>query len=176
MTDAPPLAERSARTSPDSLGDFESFYLANRVRLFRALVVVTRDVHAAEEVSQDAFVAVWERWDRIRWMNDPTGYLYRTALNGWFQARRRAVRAARRVAMPRRKADPLETIEDRDALARRLLELPARQRAALVLTDYLGDDSLEASRALGIRPGTVRRLASKGRATLRRELEEEDRT
>ena len=73
-------------------------------------------------------------------------------------------------------ADPLETIEERDMLARRLLELPARQRAALVLTDYLGDDSVEASRALGIRPGTVRRLASKGRAALRREIEEDDRT
>jgi RNA polymerase sigma factor (sigma-70 family) len=176
MTDAPPLAERSARTPLEPAADFESFYLANRVRLFRALVVVTRDVHAAEEVSQDAFVAVWERWDRVRRMNDPTGYLYRTALNGWFQTRRRAVRAARRIAVPRRNADPLETIEDRDVLARRLLELPARQRAALVLTDYFGDDSVEASRALGIRPGTVRRLASKGRAALRREFEEEDRT
>ena len=176
MTDAPSLAERSARTPPETAADFESFYLATRVRLFRALVVVTRDVHAAEEASQDAFVAVWERWDRVSRMSDPTGYLYRTALNGWFQTRRRAARAARRIVAPRRVADPLETIEERDMLARRLLELPARQRAALVLTDYLGDDSVEAGRALGIRPGTVRRLASKGRAALRRELEEEDRT
>src|SRR5881396_496542 len=139
MTDAPQLAERSARTPPEPVQDFESFYLANRVQLFRALVVVTRDVHAAEEVSQDAFVAVWERWDRVSRMSDPTGYLYRTALNGWFQTRRRAARAARRIVAPRRVADPLETIEERDMLARRLLELPARQRAALVLTDYLGD-------------------------------------
>src|SRR6266516_6241918 len=102
MTDAQSLAERSASPPTAPTVDFESFYLANRVRLFRALVVVTRDAHAAEEVSQDAFVAVWERWDRIRRMDDPTGYLYRTALNGWFQARRRAVRAARRVAVPRR--------------------------------------------------------------------------
>jgi RNA polymerase sigma factor (sigma-70 family) len=176
MTDAPQLAERSARTPSEPAPDFESFYLANRVRLFRALVVVTRDVHAAEEVSQDAFVAVWERWERVRQMDDPTGYLFRTALNGWFQVRRRAVRAAKRVALPRRAADPLETSEDSDALSRRLLELPARQRAALVLTDYLGYDSAEAGRALGIRPGTVRRLASKGRAALRREFEEDDRT
>src|SRR5439155_23897716 len=96
MTDARSLAERSARTPPEPAADFESFYLATRVRLFRALVVVTRDVHAAEEVSQDAFVAVWERWDRVSRMSDPTGYLYRTALNGWFQTRRRAARAARR--------------------------------------------------------------------------------
>jgi len=166
MTDAPPLAERSAGT-PATGPDFESFYLAQRVRLFRALVVITRDVHTAEEVAQEAFVKVWERWDRVRRMEDPTGYLYRTAMNGLFHIRRRAIRGARQIGSPGRVIDPLEAVEDRDVLARRLLELPARQRAALVLTDYLGQDSVEAAHALGIRPGTVRRLASKGRAALR---------
>ena len=174
MTNAPPLAERSAGTSPVIGADFESFYLANRVRLFRALVVVTRDVHAAEEVSQDTFVKIWERWDRVRRMENPTGFLYRTALNSWFQIHRQAVRAARRVAAVGQALDPLRVVEDRDDLARRLLELPARQRAALVLTEYLGHDSAEAGRALRIRPGTVRRLASKGRASLRRRYEDEE--
>src|SRR6266511_1613592 len=111
MTDAPTVAERSS--PPASPAEFESFYLAHRVRLFRALVVVTRDVHAAEEVAQDAFVRMWERWERVRRMDDPTGYLYRTALNGWFQIHRRAVRAARRAAVPRQVIDPLETLENR---------------------------------------------------------------
>jgi RNA polymerase sigma factor (sigma-70 family) len=135
MTDAPPLAERSAGT-PATGPAFESFYLAQRVRLFRALVVITRDVHTAEEVAQEAFVKVWERWDRVRRMEDPTGYLYRTAMNGLFHIRRRAIRGARQIGSPGRVIDPLEAVEDRDVLARRLLELPARQRAALVLTDY----------------------------------------
>jgi RNA polymerase sigma factor (sigma-70 family) len=174
MTDAPPLTERPTPSLEASPVDFEAFYLAHRVRVFRALVVVTRDVHAAEEVAQDAFVRVWERWDRVRDMEDPAGYLYRTALNGWFQVHRRAARAARRVVALRQAVDPLEAVEDRDVLARRLLELPARQRAALVLTEYLDQDSAEAGRALGIRPGTVRRLASKGRAALRRGREEEE--
>jgi RNA polymerase sigma factor (sigma-70 family) len=167
MRDIPPVAERPARPPPTAESDFESFYLAHRVRVFRALVVVTRDVHAAEDVAQDAFVKIWERWDRISRMDDPAGYLYRTALNEWFQLHRRAARSARRVASHRRVVDPLETVEDRDVLSRRLLELPARQRAALVLTEYLGHDSAEAGRVLGIRPGTVRRLASKARAALR---------
>src|SRR5213083_950729 len=131
MANAPLVAQGSSRPASDSPEDFESFYLRHRSRLFRALVVVTRDVHAAEEVAQDAFVRIWERWDRVRRMEDPTGYLYRTALNGWFQIHRRAVRAARRVAAPGRVVDPLEIVEDRDVLARRLLGLPARQRAAL---------------------------------------------
>jgi RNA polymerase sigma factor (sigma-70 family) len=173
MNEAPPVAERSSRP-PRATSEFESFYLAHRVRLFRALVVVTRDVHVAEEVAQDAFVTIWERWDRVRRMDDPTGYLYRVALNGWFQMHRRAARSARRLVVRDRVVDPLEAVEDREVLARRLLELPARQRAALVLTEYLGLDSAEAGRSLGIRPGTVRRLASQGRAAMRRDHEEEE--
>jgi DNA-directed RNA polymerase specialized sigma24 family protein len=117
MTDALPLAERSAEMPPVTGADIESLYVSHPVRLFRALVVVTRDVHAAEEVAQDAFVRVWERWDRVRQMEDPTGFLYRTALNGWFQIRRRAVRAARRVAGIGQPLDPLGIVEDRDDLA-----------------------------------------------------------
>jgi RNA polymerase sigma factor (sigma-70 family) len=172
MRDAPPLAQRPAQPPPAADEDFESFYLVHRLRLFRALVVVTRDVHAAEEAAQNAFVRIWERWDRISRMDDPAGYLYRTALNEWFQLRRRAVRSAGRVAARHQVVDPLEAVEERDVLARRLLALPPRQRAALVLTEYLGHDSAEAGRVLGIRPGTVRRLASKGRDALRRNHEE----
>jgi DNA-directed RNA polymerase specialized sigma24 family protein len=79
MTDAPPLIEHSPRSSSELITDFESFYLVNRVRLFRAHLVVTRDVHLAEELTQEAFVAVWERWDRVQRMDDPSGYLYRSA-------------------------------------------------------------------------------------------------
>jgi RNA polymerase sigma factor (sigma-70 family) len=124
-------------------------------------------------VAQESFVKVWERWERVARTDDPVGYLFRTALNGWFQVHRRAVRAARRVVMPRRSVDPLEVVEERDAMARWLLQLPARQRAALVLTEYVGHSSSSAGRVLGIRPGTVRLLASRARTTLRRRLEEE---
>jgi len=173
MANAPPLAEDSAPPAPAPLEDFESFYLRHRVRLFRALLVVTRDVHAAEELAQDSFVRVWERWDRVRRLSNPTGYLYRTAMNGWFQLHRRAARAARRMVHLGQAVDPMEAVEDRDLVTRKLLGLPPRQRAALVLTEYLGHDSAEAGRALGIRAGTVRRLASKARAALRAREEEE---
>jgi RNA polymerase sigma factor (sigma-70 family) len=172
MIDALPVAEGEVPLASGH-ADFESFYRANRMRLFRALVVMTRDVHAADELTQESFVKVWERWERVARMDDPIGYLYRTALNGWFQIHRRATRAGRQVVAPRRVVDPLEVVEDRDVMARRLLELPPRQRAALVLTEYLGHNSTTAGRALGIRPGTVRRLVSRARATLQQRVEEE---
>ena len=164
--------EAPSESSPQP-ADFESFYLAHRNRLFRALVVVTRDVHAAEELTQEAFSRVWERWEQVERMDDPVGYLHRTALNGWFQVHRRAMRAARRLGGLQPVVDPIERVEQRDLLARRLLELSARQRAALVLTEYLGYDSAAAGRAMGVRPGTVRRLASLARASVRSGDEEE---
>jgi DNA-directed RNA polymerase specialized sigma24 family protein len=67
-------------------------------RLLRALFIVTGSAEEADELMQDAFVAVWERWDRVGGMNDPTGYVYRAAMNR-FRSRLRSTRgAARRVA------------------------------------------------------------------------------
>jgi DNA-directed RNA polymerase specialized sigma24 family protein len=48
-----------------------------------------------------------------------------------------------------------------------LLSLAPRQRAALVLLDMYGYGSEEAARIMGIRPSTVRALATQGRAVLR---------
>ena len=48
-----------------------------------------------------------------------------------------------------------------------LLGLPPRQRAALVLTEIFGYSSEQAARIRGVRPTTVRVLASQGRAALR---------
>lgn len=56
---------------------------------------MTGNRQEAEEIMQDAFVAIWERWDRVGPMDDPTGYLYRTAMNRHRSGRRRAARAAR---------------------------------------------------------------------------------
>jgi DNA-directed RNA polymerase specialized sigma24 family protein len=48
-----------------------------------------------------------------------------------------------------------------------LLQLAPRQRAALVLLDLYGYGSEEAARIMGVRPSTVRALATQGRSALR---------
>ena len=45
--------------------------------------------------------------------------------------------------------------------------LPARQRAAIILTEIFGYSSEQAAQIMRIRPSTVRVLASQGRAALR---------
>ena len=59
---------------------FEDFFGSEHARLFGALCFVTGDRHEAEEIMQDAFLRMWERWDG-RGFDDPSAYLFRTAMN-----------------------------------------------------------------------------------------------
>ena len=82
-------------TTPNPAEDtFETFFERNHPRLLRGLYLVTGNAQEAEEIMQDAFLAVWERWDRIKAMDDPTGYLFRTALNRSRSRLRRAPHTA----------------------------------------------------------------------------------
>ena len=168
------LADRRRERMAAPPANFEAFFEAEHVRLLRALYLVTGDPEEAEELMQDAFVAVWERWDRVRSMEEPTGYLYRTAMNRFRSRIRRAARAARRVVGMAEERDPFADVEERDTIARALGALPQRQRAAVVLTDLLGFTSDEAGRLLGVKDVTVRSLASQARSALRPRLEDDD--
>ena len=145
---------------------FEALFAEQRTRLFTSLWLVTRDRHEAEEIAQDAFVKVWERWDRRGAPDDPTAYLYRTAMNITRNRRRRAAVALRHGWFGKESPDELDAVESRDLVMRALGALTPSQRAALVLMDLLDMSSTEAADALGVRPSTVRVLAARGRATL----------
>ena len=154
---------------------FEEFFEQERGRLFGAIRLMTGDGQEAEEIVQDAFLALWERWDRVSQMDRPSGYLYRTAMNRFRSRRRRMVRAAKRtLPMATEDEDPYSAADLHDEVMRGLRGLAPRQRAALVLVDLLDYGSSEAADLLGVRPTTVRNLAAQGRASLRRTLERDD--
>jgi DNA-directed RNA polymerase specialized sigma24 family protein len=134
----------------DTVGDqvalslsFEDFYEIEHGRLFGALALITGNRHEAEELMQEAFLKLWERWHLVQSLASPTGYLYRTAMNVFRMRRRRALVASRR----------------------------PRQRAAVVLTELLDFSSSEAAGSLGVKPATVRKLAQQGREALRKALQ-----
>jgi len=146
---------------------FETFFADHHTHLFSAMWLLTRNRHETEEIVQDAFLRVWERWDRVATLDDPEGYLYRTAMNVFRSRRRRATLAVRRTFHTIAPDDGVAAVERRDALVRALAELTPRERAAVVLTSILGFTSEEAGDALGIRPATVRVLAARGRARMK---------
>jgi RNA polymerase sigma-70 factor (ECF subfamily) len=156
----------------ESAESFEDLYRAQHAGLFGALYLIAGNRQEAEELMQDAFLKLWERWDRIGSLEDPTGYLYRTALNLFRMRRRRAAVALRRVAGRMPDPDAFDAVERKDMIDQALASLAPRQRAALILSDLLEFSSDEAAGMLGVKPVTVRVLASRARAALRRSMEE----
>jgi RNA polymerase sigma-70 factor (ECF subfamily) len=154
--------------------DFEGFFRRHHARLFGTLCLVTADGAEAEDLMQEAFLKMWERWDRLAEHPDLPGYLYRTAFNLHRNGLRRVARALRRAVAGPSASDPLAEVEDRQVLLLALRGLTRRQRAAVVLTELLGLSSEEAGRQLGIRAVTVRVLASQARSGLREALEVDD--
>lgn len=168
-----PAGAMTDRASGEESGSFEAFFAAEHVRLLRALFLLTGSAEDAEELMQESFIAIWERWDRVSGMDEPSGYLYRTAMNRHRSRLRRTARLARRAVALSTSADAFAAADERDVLARALALLPPRQRAAIVLVEVLGFDAASAARILGVKDVTVRSLASQARASLRETLEGE---
>jgi len=157
----------------DQRASFEDFFHAEHARLFRALCLVTGSRQEAEEVAQEAFLKLWERWDRVSGLEDSTAYLYRTAMNAFRSRYRSKMRALKRaVVVAPATDDAFAAIEDRDIVIRALRELIPQQRAAIVLTALLGYSSEEAGQMLGIKASTVRALSTRARTTMRERVGE----
>jgi RNA polymerase sigma-70 factor, ECF subfamily len=146
---------------------FEEFFHLERDRLFRVMLVITKNRQEAEDLSQDAFARVWERWDSVGAMENPAGYLHRTAMNLFRNRYRRALLAARRGVGITRQEDAFEVVDDRHVAMQALSSLAPRQRAAIVLTEVLRYTAEEAGSMLGIRAATVRALHFQARTALR---------
>ena len=150
--------------------DFADFFRAEHETLLRAMYLVTGDRHEAEDLAQSAFVRVCEKWDRVQRMQNPSGYLYRTAVNAQRSRLRRVGAGARHVfaSVP---PDPISASDDRDRIRRALATLPVSQREAIVLVEWLGMTDVEAGEVLRVSPVAVRVRISRGKASLRLLLE-----
>jgi RNA polymerase sigma factor (sigma-70 family) len=116
---------------------------------------------------QDAFLRIFERWDRVSSFDDPEGYLFRAAMNVFRNRYRRAVLALQRTLSLKDAADDLAAVETRDQVVRLLQTLAPRERAAIVLTSILDLSAEEAGRMLGIKASTVRTLSTRARAHMK---------
>ena len=168
------LVSAGAPAAAEAARSFEAFFETESRTLFRRLWLVTGNRAEAEEIMQDAFLKLWERWDRVRLVDDPIGYLYRTAMNVFRRRYQRAVMAMKRVVGAGPGVDEFAEADERHVVRKALAELSPRQRAALVLTEMLGFSSEEAGKTLGVKASTVRALASQGRTAFRKVMETVD--
>jgi RNA polymerase sigma-70 factor (ECF subfamily) len=150
---------------------FEEFYESTFRRLFTALCLVTGNRHEAEEIAQEAYIRMFERWDRVGVLEDPTGYVFRVSMNVFRSRYRRAALGLRReLLLAPAATDDLAKIETEDEVVRLLRGLDPKQRAAVLLTAILDYSAEEAGRMLGIRASSVRSLTTRARARMKHEV------
>lgn len=148
-------------------GSFDGLFSARRVPMVRLATLLVGSPAIAEEVVQDAFAAMSERWDTV---DRPDAYLRRSVINGCAGVLRRRTIEQRYRDSRLEVADdeiPEQLIDLRTAVDR----LTDRQRLVVVLRYFADLRDEEIAEALGVRPGTVRSLAHRAIAALRGEME-----
>ena len=150
--------------SVGSSASFEAFVHARGRALLRTATLMCGDVHAAEDLVQEALLRASRRWDRI---DDPEGYLRQALARGAIDRWRKLRREVLVLSVPDRAAPA--AVDDSDLLAA-LAALPARQRVAVVLR-YLHELPVSATAdVMGCSEGTVKTHCHRGLAALRRTL------
>ncbi|MFD5917858.1 RNA polymerase sigma factor SigM [Kitasatospora sp. NPDC058201] len=162
-------------------GDREAFGLLvnrHRDRLWAVALRTLGDREEAADALQDALVSAFRAAHTFQGRSAVTTWLHRIVVNACLDRARRA--AGRRTKPldddPRRldalvgssePADsPVVRAEVHREVTAALAELPAEQRAALVLVDMQGYPVAEAAELLGVPVGTVKSRCARGRARL----------
>ncbi len=165
--------ERAHDAARENAAGFEAL-----VRQYERLVLVTAlriagNMDDAQDISQEVFLRLYRNLDKVRAMQNLSGWLYRDTVNACFDLRRRhpagvAVELSDDFASG--EPDPQQAAaeaERRRALEMSLRILSEKERAALVLRDLEGLSTEEVAEALGSSAATVRSQISKARVKVK---------
>lgn len=156
-------------------GAVERLYAEHWTSLVRLGALLLRDRVGAEEVVQDAFIALHGRWESLGEPGNALAYLRRSVVNGCRSAQRRRAVAARYVPDPVRDVDSAEATviagARRTAVLTALAGLPRRQREVLLLRHWLDLSEADIAGTLRISRGSVKTHSSRGLSALRATLE-----
>lgn len=144
--------------------------------LVRLAMLLVRDVATAEEVVQDAFVAMHGAWRRLRDNDKALSYLRQSVVNRSRSVLRHRVVVDRNAPKPAPDMPSAEhgalALLERSAVIEALRALPLRQREALVLRYYLDLPEAQIAAAMGISKGAVKSHTARAIASLRAVLEQ----
>jgi len=158
---------RAVGIEPDAPpADFAEFYRSAWPGAVKLAGLLTQDARTAEDLAQEAFTKMYPKWSRVE---HPQAYLRTAVVNACRSSFARA--HTERVKLPLVDR-PGTTDIAFDELADAVAALPYRQRAVLVLRYHEDLSEAEIADALGCRPGTVKSLASRALASLKKGIEE----
>jgi RNA polymerase sigma-70 factor (sigma-E family) len=141
---------------------FDGLYQREAGRMLRLAFLMLGSHAVAEEVVQDAFAKVYEKWARI---DVPGAYLRTCVVNNCRRSMRRAKMERDRMRLEHEGVTP-----DTDYLHDALAKLSPKQRAAIVLRYFDDRSEADIAESLQVRPGTVKSLLSRGLEELREVL------
>lgn len=142
--------------------------------LLRTSHLMTGDVRDAEDLVQETLLKVAQRWKRVRSMEHPAAYARRVLVNLVLhdadrRSRQRAElwpRDGAAEAADESAARALREVDDLAEFRWALAQLPARQRAVLVLRYWADLPVAEVADILGCSEGTVTSTTSRAAARL----------
>ncbi|MFC0623352.1 SigE family RNA polymerase sigma factor [Kribbella deserti] len=139
--------------------EFEEFAQARAAQLYRSAWLLCGSHYQAEDLVQETLAKIYARWHRpFRRIDNPAAYAQTTLTRTFLSGRRRRSKDEHSYAEVPDQAVPDATAgtDVRLALMEVLMELPAPDRAVLVLR-YLEDLSVdEVAARTGLSPGAVR--------------------
>ncbi|MEV5412302.1 SigE family RNA polymerase sigma factor [Thermopolyspora sp. NPDC052614] len=148
---------------------FDEFVRVRGAALYRYAYVLTGNAEDAADLVQEALMRLGDAWHRVQRKDDPEGYV-RTSMArlhiSWWRRRRRE-HLAESVPEAGYTESGVDRIDADVGLWKELAELPARQRAVLVLRYYEDLSDVEIASILGISTGTVRSQAARALDKLR---------
>jgi RNA polymerase sigma-70 factor (sigma-E family) len=156
-----------------------ALYETQWASLVRLAWLLLRDQGAAEDVAQDAFIATYRNWDKMRDEEAAVAYLRRCAVNGARSVLRHLMVVRRETEAEAGRADASGRLSspssdeaalahiDSDHLVALLATLPERQREVIVLRYYSDFSEAQIAEALDIAPGSVKTHAYRGLRALR---------
>jgi len=146
-------------------------YASHWRRLVGLALLLVKDGASAEEVVQDAFVALHRRWGRLDDRASAVAYLRQSVVNGARDVLRHREVEDRRRPLPDPEPEGPEERAVRSAEHRTVLAaldaLAPRQREVLVLRYHADFSEQEIAESLGISRGAVKTHAHRGLSALR---------
>jgi len=145
--------------------EFAAFVAASQPALRRTAYLMFGDWYLASDYVQDALMRVYRRWPKLQRDNSLHGYAKRAVVSVVIDAKRK--RSSSEVTVERvtdgaGHSDHADLLADRDLLMSCLAELPARQRACVVLRHYDDLSVSEVASVLGCTEGTVKSQTARG--------------
>ena len=164
--------DAAARDADEAL---VALYTAHYRPLVRLAALLLHDTPAAEDVVQDAFVAMHGSWRRLRDTDKAVAYLRQAVVNR-ARSRMRHLKVVDKHAptpppdAPSAEVGALGAVQ-RDEVMAALRRLPHRQREVLVLRYYGDLSEAQTAAAMGCSAGAVKSHTSRAMAALRPLLE-----